>query len=82
MQQIFTLGVTRLAVVYQEIKIAAASPEDAAKRALKEAKEFGTDGWEVDDVYDDGKPHCEICVSSCRDEAGEQHEVTGASIMP
>jgi hypothetical protein len=75
----FTVGVTRLAIVYQEIEVEAPSARTAAALALTKAKDCGTAGWEVDDVYDDGKPHCEIAISTCRDDAGDEADHTGAS---
>jgi hypothetical protein len=80
-RQTFTIGVTRLAIIYQEFEVEAADPEKAASKALQEAKAAGAGGWDVDDVFDDGKPNCAISVSSCRDEDGNDCSVD-MSIAP
>lgn len=77
----FTVGMTRLAVVYEEIEVEATTPEKAAKIALKTAKNEYLD-WALDDLYDDGKPHSCISVSKVEDEEGEEHDVGDMSVMP
>ena len=75
MTQQFSITVVRLATVHQSITVIAETPEIAAQRALKSAKSLGAAGWEVNDVYNDGKAHCELSVSLCVDEEGEEHSV-------
>ena len=71
----FTIGITRLAIIHTEIEVDAKTPEAAAKKALKQARDVGTLGWEVDDVYDDGKPHCVLSANTCTDQEGNEHEI-------
>ncbi len=80
-KQKYTVGLTRLAVVYEEVEVEATTPEKAAKAALKRAKNEYLD-WQIDDVYDDGKPHSCISVSQVHDEIGDSHDVGDMSVMP
>jgi len=72
-KQTYTVGVTRLAVVYAELAIDADTPEEAAKLA-SEAAWNKCDGWEVESPYDDGEPYCAVSVSQVTDEAGINHD--------
>jgi len=71
-RQEFTVGLTRLAVVYGEVTVKAASAEEAAQKALGRHHEAV---WDIDDLYDDGKLHSHVAVSSVFDERGDIHDV-------
>jgi hypothetical protein len=79
---VFTVGVTRLAIVYIELDIEADTPDEAAQLALESAKKPHTGSWAIDALYNSGEPYCEISVSHVTDASGVQHDVGDKSIMP
>jgi len=79
---VFTVGITRLAIIYAELDIEADTPDEAAQLALESAKDTHAGRWAIDTVYNDGEPHCEISVSQVTDSGGTQHNVGDKSIMP
>ena len=80
-KQTFSVGVTRLAVVYAEVNVKASTAEEAEKSVVRRIAD-GTlyAKFEHDSDFDDASPACAIEAVSVIDEDGEDH-CTGYSEM-
>lgn len=70
----YEIRVTALGIITRTLDIDADSPSEAGKKAIALAKkDGGPHGWDLDDIYDDGKPHSRICAVDGTDEDGEEY---------
>ncbi len=58
----YNVQMTRLAVVWREEEIEADNRAEAEKEALAQFED-DENGWELNGIYNDGKPYCELSVN-------------------
>ncbi len=59
----YEVQMTRLAVVYRKETVEAETLEEAEELA-KSTYGDEEDGWELNGIYDDGKPYCALAVET------------------
>ncbi len=77
----YTVQMTRLAVVWRSEEIEADSEEDAEAKAIAFADDEGDAGWELNGVYDDGKPHSKISVNEIEGPDPEEEAIKRADYL-
>jgi len=63
----YTVEMTRLAVVYRKETVEAETLEEAEEIAKNT---YGDDesGWELNGIYDDGEPYCNLAIETTQED--------------